>query len=75
MSIDEQTGECFQSNPARFIGESVKDFARSSPMNKLRAFGGTPIFDEPLVGFADGLCQAGTPFPVPNQKNQKNAAS
>jgi len=23
-------------------------------MNRLRAFGGTPIFDEPLVGFADG---------------------
>jgi ferredoxin len=46
--------ERFESNPAGFLEDSIKEYVASSPGNRLRAFGGTPIFEEPLVGFADG---------------------
>ena len=52
--MNKPTRERFQANPARFLKESARDYVSSSPGNRLRAFGGTPIFDEPLVGFADG---------------------
>jgi len=48
------TGAHFQANPARFLEEAARAYVSSSPGNRLRAFSGTPIFDEPLVGFADG---------------------
>ena len=44
----------FQLNPTEFLEETIRHYVSTSPMNRLRAFGGTPIFDEPLVGFADG---------------------
>ena len=54
MKRDRQDRERFRSNPSRFIEESIRAYVASSPANRLRSFGGTPIFDEPLVGFADG---------------------
>lgn len=32
----------------------IREFVRTSPLNRLEAFGGAPIFVEPLIGFADG---------------------
>lgn len=52
--MSESSIERFQSSPAQFLEESIKAYVASSPRNRLRAFGGTPIFDEPLVGFAAG---------------------
>ena len=52
--MDEPTKRRFRSDPATFLVESIRDFSLSSPQNRLPAFDGAPIFDEPLVGFADG---------------------
>ena len=38
----------------RAIEDALREFVRTSPLNRLEAFGGVPIFDDPLVGFADG---------------------
>ena len=46
--------ERFKANPALFIEEEIRCFVKESPLNRLTAFGGSPIFEEPLVGFADG---------------------
>ncbi|MBN1381122.1 MAG: epoxyqueuosine reductase [Deltaproteobacteria bacterium] len=34
--------------------KALRDYVRTSPQNRLDSFGGATIFDEPLVGFADG---------------------
>jgi len=44
----------FGSNPSLFFEKAIKEYAASSPGNRFRALNGAPIFDEPLVGFADG---------------------
>jgi len=52
--MDEPTRQRFQASPAQFLEEAIKAYALSSPLNRLRAFNGSPIFEEPLVGFVDG---------------------
>lgn len=54
MSASSISAGSFENDPALFIDQTVKDFVRESPSNVLRDAGGGPIFDEPLVGFADG---------------------
>ena len=44
----------FESNPNLFFEELIKEYVRTSPDNRLPAYNNEPIFDEPLVGFADG---------------------
>jgi epoxyqueuosine reductase len=44
----------FSNDPALVIEGAIRTFVRDSPSNLLRDLGGGPIFDEPLVGFADG---------------------
>jgi epoxyqueuosine reductase len=44
----------FASDPASSVESSIRRWVRESPSNVLRDLGGGPIFDEPLVGFADG---------------------
>ncbi|MBW1801495.1 MAG: epoxyqueuosine reductase [Deltaproteobacteria bacterium] len=44
----------FEEDPARFLEETVKAYILHSPENRLKDIDGSPIFDEPLVGFADG---------------------
>jgi epoxyqueuosine reductase QueG len=44
----------FKENPSRFLEKTIKDYVVNSPDNRLPAFDDDPIFDEPLVGFADG---------------------
>jgi epoxyqueuosine reductase QueG len=46
--------EQFQENPASFIEQEIKNFVTTSPYNRLTSFNNEPVFDEPLVGFADG---------------------
>lgn len=43
-----------QQNPNQYIENALKDCVRTSPKNRLASFGNEPIFDEPLIGFADG---------------------
>lgn len=52
--MNKTTRAHFQANPARFLEEAARTYVSSSPGNRLRAFSDTPIFEEPLVGFADG---------------------
>lgn len=52
--MDDPTSERFRSDPAAFLEQSIKAYTLSSPLNRLAAFDETPIFEEPLVGFADG---------------------
>jgi len=52
--MEKSTKERFQADSARFLEERIKVYVHHSPRNRLQAFGGAPIFEEPLVGFADG---------------------
>jgi epoxyqueuosine reductase QueG len=49
-------------NPERFIERAIEKFTLTSPLNYLEAFGNAPIFEKPLVGFADGDDQIFTKF-------------
>ena len=46
--------EQFEANPDLFIEKAIKEYVANSPSNRLRVFNDYPIFDEPLVGYADG---------------------
>ena len=46
--------ERFEANPLLFLENAIKEYVGTSPGNRLPAFNNDPIFDEPLVGFADG---------------------
>jgi len=46
--------EQFKQNPSLFIEKAIKEYIAGSPNNRFQAFNGGPVFDEPLVGFADG---------------------
>jgi len=44
----------FQKDPSKAIKEEIKAFTRSSPLNRMPGESNQPIFDEPLIQFADG---------------------
>jgi epoxyqueuosine reductase QueG len=46
--------ELFKANPALSIEKVIKEYAAESPANHLKALDNGRIFDEPLVGLADG---------------------
>ena len=46
--------ELFGADPAGFLEKVIKDYVATSPDNRFQNFDGGQIFDEPLVGFADG---------------------
>ncbi len=46
--------ERFQREPAQFIEQAIKVFAKTSPANQMPPMKDYNIFDEPLVRFADG---------------------
>lgn len=52
--LREKESTLFQENPTRFLEEEIKRFVGESPENRLQAIDGSPIFEEPLVAFADG---------------------
>ena len=53
FTVHNRTKERFDKNPERFIEKAIRNFVKTSPLNRLESFGGEPIFDQPLVGFAD----------------------
>ncbi len=54
MILSKQAKEQFQTNPAQFIEEEIKEFTRTSPLNRLPFINNYIIWDEPLVKFTDG---------------------
>jgi len=44
----------FEEEPARFIEALIKQYVAESSENRLQLIDGSPIWEEPLVGFADG---------------------
>ncbi|MFC1906794.1 epoxyqueuosine reductase [Chloroflexota bacterium] len=46
--------EQFEKNPSLFLEQVIKEYVAASPDNRLTSFDDEPIFDEPLIGFADG---------------------
>jgi epoxyqueuosine reductase len=52
--VDAKMKSLFELSPNRFIEEVIENFVSSSPLNRLDAFEGAPIFEKPLIGFADG---------------------
>jgi epoxyqueuosine reductase QueG len=53
FTIDKRTKGRFDKNPERFIEKAIRNFVKTSPLNRRESFGGEPIFDQPLVGFAN----------------------
>jgi Uncharacterized Fe-S protein len=53
FTADKRTKGRFDTNPERFIEKAIRHFVKTSPLNRLESFGGEPIFEEPLIGFAD----------------------
>ncbi|MBM2824844.1 MAG: 4Fe-4S ferredoxin-type protein [Dehalococcoidales bacterium] len=43
-----------RTDPAHFLNQTIKEYIATSPDNIMPGFAGEPIWDEPLVGFADG---------------------
>jgi epoxyqueuosine reductase len=54
FTIDQRTRRRFESDPKLFIERAINKYVRTSPANRLTAFQNQPIFDKPLIGFADG---------------------
>jgi hypothetical protein len=46
--------EPFKADPGVFLENAIKEYVAGSSGNRLQAFNGDAIFDEPLVGFANG---------------------
>jgi epoxyqueuosine reductase len=46
--------ERLQTKPAQLIEDEIKAFVRNSPLNRIPIMDNLVIYDEPLVGFADG---------------------
>jgi epoxyqueuosine reductase len=44
----------FEADAAAFLETVIKEYVATNPANRLESFEGGCIFDEPLVGFADG---------------------
>ncbi len=51
---DERSRQMFEADQAAYLEKAIKDFVQASPLNGFKSLGGGRIFDEPLVGFADG---------------------
>lgn len=50
----EQDPAGLRTNPAKFLEGTIRAYVLGSPLNRLKDIDGSPIYDEPLVGFADG---------------------
>ncbi len=46
--------ELFEANPNLFLENTIKAYIATSPLNCLTTFNNAPIFDEPVVAFANG---------------------
>jgi epoxyqueuosine reductase len=46
--------ELFEANPSLFLENAIKAYVATSPLNCLTTFNNAPIFDEPVIAFANG---------------------
>ena len=46
--------ERFQKEPAQAIQDDIREFVRTSPLNRMPSTREHVVFDRPLVRFADG---------------------
>lgn len=53
-TVNKSEREKFEADPNRYIERVIYDFVRQSPANRLESFDNEPIFEPPLIGFADG---------------------
>ena len=54
MTLDKSDRDRFEADPSLFIKEIIRKYITGNPDNRLPDHDNEPIFDEPLVGFADG---------------------
>jgi len=54
MTLPPERQRRLREEPARAIMEEIRDLVRTSPLNRMPSTRELPIFDEPLVRFADG---------------------
>ena len=54
MRLSAKNKEKLETNPVQFIEQEIKEFVRTSPDNRLSFINDYVMWDEPLVGFADG---------------------
>ncbi len=54
MALTSAQQKSFARAPAVFIEKAIKNYVAKSPSNRFPAFPDEPIWDDPLVGFADG---------------------
>ena len=54
MVLSPEKQEWFRNEPARAIEEEIKEFVRTSPLNRMPSTRELTVFDEPLVRFAGG---------------------
>ena len=52
--LSTEAKERLQTEPAQFVEDAIKTLASTSPVNRMPFNRDEIIFDEPLVGFADG---------------------
>ena len=52
--MSEPNAKGFEENPSQFLENAIKQYVATSLGNRLPSFNNEPIFDEPLIGFADG---------------------
>lgn len=50
----DSTGQNLASNAAEFLSAQIEKFVREDPRNRFSKIDGSPIFDSPLVGIANG---------------------
>ena len=58
--MENQVVTYFDASPAQFLEETIKAYIRESPDNCLKDIDGSPIYDEPLVGFVAKIRSEGT---------------
>ena len=52
--MDSKTAARLKTDPDGFIERAIRKYVRTSPLNHLASFDNAPIFERPLIGFADG---------------------
>jgi epoxyqueuosine reductase len=52
--VDFEKREEFDRDPKGFIERAILDYVATSPSNRLENFDGAPIFEPPIIGYANG---------------------
>lgn len=52
--VKKEDRDAFRDNPSAFLEQAIKKYVAECPDNRLAGYDDKPLFDEPLVGFANG---------------------